>query len=107
MQPCVVAGSEVRIMIVNPRKGMTVQVWYNKRVAPTMPLHGKIGTVTIVSRGKPRNHGVTIDGQMWLCPAEIFECRPPCKLSPVAAAAHCALSSSNHRTIVPNRSYDP
>jgi len=55
-------------MIVNPRKGMTVQIWYNKRVAPTMHLHGKIGTVTIVSRGKPRNHGITIDGQMWVVP---------------------------------------
>ena len=56
------------MMIVNPRKGMVVQCWYNKRVAHTMPLHGKIGTVAIVSRGKPRNHGVQIDGQLWVVP---------------------------------------
>lgn len=55
-------------MIVNPRKGMTAQVWYNKRVAPTMPLHGKIGVVTIVSKGRPRNHGIVIDGALWVVP---------------------------------------
>lgn len=55
-------------MIVNPRQGQQVQVWYNKRIAPTMPYHGKVGTVTIVCRGKPRNHGVLIDGQVIAVP---------------------------------------
>lgn len=55
-------------MIANPRKGMTVQVWYNKRIAPEMHLHGKTGTVTVVSKGKPRNHGVMIEGVLWCVP---------------------------------------
>lgn len=55
-------------MIANPRPGRVVQIWYNQRVAPTMPLHGKIGIVAIASRGKPRNHGVMVDGVLWVVP---------------------------------------
>lgn len=56
-------------MIVNPRQNQTVQVWYNKRAAPMMPLHGKVGTVAIANhKGKPRNHGVLIDGRLWIVP---------------------------------------
>ena len=43
--------------------------WYAKRYAHTMPLHGKIGTVKIANRrGKPRNHGIEIDGVLWVVP---------------------------------------
>lgn len=55
--------------MVHPKPGQTVQVWYNRRIAPTMPLHGKTGVVRIVARGKgPRNHGVVIDGRLWVVP---------------------------------------
>ena len=67
-------------MMLNPRLGQRVQVWYKCR---SMPLHGKVGTVTVACRGTPRkcrvmifgklrggprNHGVTIDGQLYVVP---------------------------------------
>lgn len=55
-------------MMANPRKGQRVQIWYNKRIAPEMPLHGKVGTVAVVCKGKPRNHGVMIDGHLYAVP---------------------------------------
>lgn len=55
-------------MLSNPRKGTLAQVWYNKRIAPEMHLHGKIGVITVVSKGKPRNHGITIEGRLWVVP---------------------------------------
>lgn len=55
-------------MMANPKRGQRVQVWYHRRYAHTMPLHGKIGMVVVVSKGKPRNHGVEIDGVMWVVP---------------------------------------
>lgn len=55
-------------MIANPKRGRVVQIWYNKRIAPTMPLHGKIGVVEVVSRGRPRNHGVVVDGRLYAVP---------------------------------------
>jgi len=56
-------------MMANPKPGQRVQVWYARRYAHTMPLHGKIGTVKIANRrGKPRNHGIEIDGVLWVIP---------------------------------------
>ena len=55
-------------MICNPRLGSTVQVWYAQRAARHMPYHARLGTVKIVSRGKPRNHGIEIDGQIIAIP---------------------------------------
>ena len=55
-------------MIVNPRIGQTVRIHYNAKAAPYMPYHGKIGTVEIVSKGKPRNHGIRIDGVLVVIP---------------------------------------
>jgi len=55
--------------MVHPRIGQQVQVWYNRRIAPTMPLHGKVGVVRVVARGRgPRNHGIEIDDQLWVVP---------------------------------------
>jgi hypothetical protein len=52
-------------MIVHPRKGSTVQVWYVKRAAASMPFHARTGIVRIVSKGPgPRNHGIEIDGRI-------------------------------------------
>lgn len=55
-------------MMANPKLGQRVQIWYAKRYAHTMPLHGKFGTVVVVSKGKPRNHGVAVDGVMYAIP---------------------------------------
>lgn len=56
-------------MLASPRKGQIVQVWYAAKWRPIMRLHGKIGVVEIVSRGRPRNHGVRVDGR-----AEVIPC---------------------------------
>ena len=55
-------------MLANPKKGQLVRIRYNQRIAPAMPLHNKVGTVHIVSRGKPRNHGVIVDGLLYAIP---------------------------------------
>lgn len=55
-------------MMLNPRIGQRVQCWYRKAVSHLFPLHGKVGTVVIASRGKPRNHGVIIDGRLYVVP---------------------------------------
>jgi len=54
--------------MLKPRVGQRVQVWYAKRTRFCAPLHGKVGTVVVVSRGKPRNHGVEIDGKLYVVP---------------------------------------
>jgi hypothetical protein len=52
-------------MIVRPRPGSTVQVWYRAGVRDFMPWHGRLGVVRIVAPGPgPRNHGVEIDGRL-------------------------------------------
>jgi len=55
-------------MIASPKTGQRVQVWYRESLRGFMPLHGKIGKVVVSSRGKPRNHGVEIDGTMFVIP---------------------------------------
>lgn len=62
-------------MLLNPRIGQRVQVWYAKNskvFGPNyrdyMPLHGKIGIIVFRSCGKPRNHGVEIDGKFYSIP---------------------------------------
>ena len=54
--------------MLNPHIGQQVQIWYRKKLRDSMPLHGKSGPVTVASRGKPRNHGVVIDGQCYVVP---------------------------------------
>lgn len=56
-------------MMANPKPGQLVRVHYAKRYAHTMPLHGKVGRVVVVCKArKCRNHGVDIDGVMWVIP---------------------------------------
>ena len=55
-------------MMTNPRIGQRVQVWYRADMRPIMPYHGRVGIVRIASRGKPRNHGVEIDGRVVVVP---------------------------------------
>lgn len=59
-------------MVSSPKVGQRVQCWYKDR---TMTLHGRFGIVVIVSRGKPRNHGVEINGTVYVVPAGNL--RPP------------------------------
>jgi hypothetical protein len=66
-------------MISNPRPGQLVQCWYNRDVAPHMPLHGLTGRVVIRSKRRPRNHGVEIDGRLYVVPAGNLRLpRQPC-----------------------------
>ncbi len=55
-------------MIANPYLGQHVGVHYAKNARHARPLHGKTGVVAIVSKGKPRNHGVLIDGVLYAIP---------------------------------------
>lgn len=49
-------------MISNPRLGQRVQLWYGKPHREVMPHHVRLGTVEIVGRARPRNHGIRLDG---------------------------------------------
>ncbi len=51
-------------MIVNPRIGQRVRIHYRAAVSVHMPYHAHIGIVRIRGRGRPRNHGIEIDGQI-------------------------------------------
>jgi hypothetical protein len=55
-------------MMSYPRIGSVVQLWYGKKWRPVAPLHGRTGTVKVSGRGKPRNHGVEIDGTVYVVP---------------------------------------
>lgn len=55
-------------MIFNPRIGQVVRVHYAAKAAPHMPYHGQIGTVEVVCKGRPRNHGIRIDGELVVIP---------------------------------------
>lgn len=46
----------------NPKAGDRCRLHYRKAMAGFMPHHGKCGTVVIVGKGRPRNHGVRLDG---------------------------------------------
>ena len=55
-------------MLSSPRIGTAVQCWYAAPARPARPLHGLTGVVVTVSRGRPRNHGVLIDGRVYAVP---------------------------------------
>lgn len=56
-------------MISHPTPGQSVQLWYNPRLARYARLHGKVGTVVVRARRSPRNHGVVVDGVLYVVPA--------------------------------------
>lgn len=56
-------------MISNPSIGQSVTIHYAAKARHARPLHGKTGVVVIASKGRPRNHGVLIDGRMYVVPA--------------------------------------
>ena len=45
-----------------------MRIHYRKQIAGLMPYHGRVGKLVVVSRGKPRNHGVEIDGRIVCVP---------------------------------------
>lgn len=55
-------------MLANPKIGERVLIRYGKRVRADMPLHGLTGIVKIRSAGRPRNHGIEIDGRCYVVP---------------------------------------
>lgn len=56
-------------VISNPSIGQRVQVWYGRRSSAAMPHHGRIGTVRVVGRGRPRNHAIDLGGIVIVVPA--------------------------------------
>jgi hypothetical protein len=66
-------------MIASPKIGQLVQVWYRPVLRDVMPYHGRIGRVVVVSRGRPRNHGVMLDGQTVVVPCGNLRKPPPCE----------------------------
>lgn len=56
-------------MLSCPKVGARVQVWYRVSLRAFMPLHAKVGIVVVSSRGRPRNHGIEIDGVLFVVPA--------------------------------------
>jgi len=54
-------------VISNPKRFQAVRLHYRCKA---MPHHGKQGVVVIVSKGRPRNHGVLLeDGSSTCVPA--------------------------------------
>lgn len=49
-------------MMSNPRPGARCRLHYRRSFAGLMPHHGRTGVVEIVAKGRPRNHGVRLDG---------------------------------------------
>jgi len=66
-------------MLANPKLGDLVRLAYAKKRHPIAPLQGAVGVVEIISRGKPRNHGVRVDGRLHVVP-----CGHLIKLGPLA-----------------------
>jgi hypothetical protein len=55
-------------MIASSKPGWPAQVWYRASVRSVAPWHGRTGVVVVASRGKPRNHGIDIDGTLVVVP---------------------------------------
>lgn len=56
-------------MLSNPKPGARVRIRYRAGVRERMPWHDVVGTVEIVCRKRPRNHGVRIGGVLVSIPA--------------------------------------
>ena len=58
-------------MLVNPSLSQLVEIRYNPKMrggAFGATLHGQIGRIVIVGKGKPRNHGVEVNGVLHVIP---------------------------------------
>lgn len=56
-------------MISYPKANQQVRIRYGKRKLCNDTLQDRIATVAIVGSGKPRNHGVLVDGVLVVIPA--------------------------------------
>lgn len=56
-------------VVSNPRPGARVRIRYRAGVRDRMPWHDAVGTVEIVGRRRPRNHGVRIGAVLVVVPA--------------------------------------
>ena len=56
-------------MLSNPKQGQIVRLHYAEKKRAIAPYHGMAGFVVAPGRGKPRNHGVMIDGEIIYVPA--------------------------------------
>jgi len=55
-------------MLANPKLGQKVQIWYARYYRHFMPLHGLTGIIVEVGKRKPRNHGIDINGMVYVIP---------------------------------------
>lgn len=56
-------------VLCNPRLNQLVRIRYAAGYAHLMPLHDMIGIIRVVGNGRPRNHGVEVQGRMYAIPA--------------------------------------
>lgn len=56
-------------MLSNPKPGARVRIRYRAGVRERMPWHNAVGTVEIVCRKRPRNHGIRIGETLVSVPA--------------------------------------
>jgi len=86
-------------MMANPRAGQRVRIRYaaRKRRFMPLPLHDKVGTVVIVGKGKPRNHGVEIDGELYVIPCGQLMKDPPPARGPAAGETDVSPSQQDSR----------
>lgn len=68
-------------MLANPKHGDLVRLVYRKALHPIAPHQGQVGTVQIISKGKPRNHGVRLVCGLLL----VVPCGHLVKLGPLAS----------------------
>jgi len=55
-------------MLVHPRLHERVTIHYAARYGRYMPLQDRQGVVVLVGTGKPRNHGIEVDGRVYCVP---------------------------------------
>ena len=65
-------------MLSSPKHGQRVRIHYRASMAGKMPLHGKVGVVVVSGCGRPRNHGIEIEGRIQVVPAGNIIKEPPC-----------------------------
>lgn len=53
--------------MANPKPFSLARIHYRKDIAPLMPHHGKTGRIVVVSKGRPRNHGVELQDGTIVC----------------------------------------
>lgn len=68
-------------MMSHPKLGTDCQIWYardrwEKYGRKLLPYHGQLATVILPSRGRPRNHMVSVGGRLVIVPCGNLR-RPP------------------------------